>query len=63
MEAVKREYRNRYGIDMQRAVAEGTRGEVGHFCEMLCVRRMGDEVREVRRVEEYRVEETRRRYD
>jgi hypothetical protein len=33
MEAVKREYRNRY--------------------EMLCVRRMGDEVREVRRVEEY----------
>lgn len=55
MEAVKREYRNRYGVDMQKAVAEGTRGEWGQFCEGLCVRRMGDEVREVRR-EEYRVE-------
>lgn len=53
MEAVKREYRARYGTDMQVAVREGTRGEWGHFCEMLCVRRMGDEVREMRRVEEY----------
>lgn len=53
MEAVKREYRTRYGTDMQAAVREGTRGEWGHFCEMLCVRRMGDEVREMRRVEEY----------
>jgi len=44
MEAVKREYRTRYGVDMQVAVREGTRGEWGHFC---------DEVREVRRVEEY----------
>ena len=62
MEAVKREYRNRYGVEMQKAVAEGTRGEVGAFCEMLCVRRMGDEVREVRDVrEEFIVEETRRR--
>ncbi|KUJ14485.1 Annexin [Mollisia scopiformis] len=56
MEAVKREYRARYGVDMQKAVAEGTRGEWGHFCEMLCVRRMGDEVRRVERVEEYRVD-------
>ena len=54
MEAVKREYRTRYGIDMQKAVSEGTKGEWGQFCEMLCVRRMGDEVREVRRVEEYK---------
>ncbi|KAG9231249.1 putative Annexin A1 [Amylocarpus encephaloides] len=65
MENVKREYRNRYGVDMQKAVKEGTRGEVGAFCEMLCVRRMGDEVREVGRREEVReysrVEETRRR--
>ncbi|TVY48823.1 Annexin [Lachnellula occidentalis] len=53
MEAVKREYRNRYGIEMQKAVAEGTRSDWGHFCEMLCLRRMGDEVREVRRVDEY----------
>ncbi|CZR63859.1 uncharacterized protein PAC_13756 [Phialocephala subalpina] len=56
MELVKREYRTRYGVDMQRAVAEGTKGEWGHFCEMLCVRRMGDEVRSVERVEEYRVD-------
>ncbi|RFU35048.1 hypothetical protein B7463_g1329, partial [Scytalidium lignicola] len=35
MEAVKREYRNRYGIEMQQAVAEGTRGDWGHFCEMF----------------------------
>ena len=51
MEAVKREYRTRYKVDMQKAVAEGTRGkEWGHFCEMLCVRRMEDDVRTV---EEY----------
>jgi hypothetical protein len=51
MEAVKREYRGRYGVDMQVAVREGTKGEWGRFCEMLCVRRMGDEVRRVERVE------------
>ena len=27
MEAVKREYRARYGVEMQQAVREGTRGE------------------------------------
>lgn len=57
MELVKKEYRTRYGIDMQVAVREGTRGEWGRFCELLCVRRMGDEVRRVERVEiheEYR---------
>lgn len=53
MEAVKKEYKNRYGVDMQKAVAEGTRSDWGRFCEMLCVRRMGDEVQEFRRVEEY----------
>lgn len=47
MEAIKREYRRKYEIDMQTAVAAGTRGDVGRFCQMLCVRRMGDEVREV----------------
>jgi hypothetical protein len=56
MELVKKEYRARYGVEMQAAVREGTRGEWGHFCEMLCVRRMGDEVRRVERVEEYRVD-------
>jgi hypothetical protein len=59
MEAVKREYRTRYGVDMQKAVAEGTKGEWGHFCEMLCVRRMGDEVREVKRVDDYNVVQSR----
>ncbi|KAH8601632.1 hypothetical protein B0O99DRAFT_588823 [Bisporella sp. PMI_857] len=51
MEAVKREYRLRYNVDMQVAVREGTRGQWGRFCEQLCVRRMGDEVRRVERVE------------
>jgi hypothetical protein len=56
MEAVKREYRQRYGVEMQQAVKEGTRGEWGRFCEGLCVRRMGDEVRRLERVE--MIEET-----
>lgn len=51
MEAVKREFRTRYGGEMQAAVREGTRGEWGRFCEGLCVRRMGDEVRRVEVVE------------
>lgn len=51
MEAVKKEYRNRYGIDMRKAVAQGTKGEWGQFCEMLCVTRMHDEVR---RLDEFR---------
>jgi len=48
MEAVKREYRIKYGVDMRTAVKEGTRGDWGRFCEGLCVRRMGDEVREMK---------------
>ncbi|KAH8802657.1 putative Annexin A1 [Xylogone sp. PMI_703] len=63
MEAVKRAYRDRYGIEMQQAVAEGTRGDWGHFCEMLCVKRMSDDVRRVERiekVEEYRLSSSRR---
>ncbi|TVY26904.1 Annexin [Lachnellula hyalina] len=36
IEAVKREYRKRYEVDMQKAVVEGTRGEWGQFCEILC---------------------------
>jgi hypothetical protein len=51
MEAVKREYRTRYGKELQVAVREGTKGSWGEFCEELCVRRMGDEVRRVERVE------------
>jgi len=44
MENIKREYRIKYGVEMQVAVREGTRGEWGRFCEMLVVKRMGDEV-------------------
>jgi hypothetical protein len=51
MEAVKREYRNRYGVEMRKAVRDGTRGDWGHFCEMLCVTRMGDDVK---RLDDYR---------
>ncbi|CAL3967876.1 unnamed protein product [Diplocarpon coronariae] len=47
MELVKKAYRERYGVELQRAVREGTRGDWGLFCEGLCVRRMGDEVRHV----------------
>jgi hypothetical protein len=51
MEAVKREYRLRYGKDLQEAVRGGTKGAWGEFCEELCVRRMPDDVRRVERVE------------
>jgi len=50
MEAIKREYKVRYGIELLEAVREGTKGDWGRFCEELCVRRMPDEVREVGRV-------------
>jgi len=51
MEAVKREFRARYGRELQGAVAEGTKGAVGEFCEQLCVARVGDDVRRVERIE------------
>lgn len=56
MEAVKREYRNRYGKELQQAVREGSKGAWGEFCQELCVRRMPDDVRRVERVKavEYR---------
>ncbi|KAF7956081.1 hypothetical protein EAE96_005002 [Botrytis aclada] len=47
LEEVKREYRDRYGIDMQEAVREGVRGDVGRFLEGLCMWRERDRVREV----------------
>ena len=53
IELIKREYKVRYGIDMASAVAENTKGEWGRFCQALCVRRMGDEVREVGRRGEF----------
>jgi hypothetical protein len=50
MEAIKREYRNRYGKELQQAVRDGSKGAWGEFCEELCVRRMPDDVRRVERV-------------
>ncbi|KAK6603583.1 annexin ANXC4 [Botrytis cinerea] len=47
LEEVKREYRDRYGIDMQDAVRDGVRGDVGRFLEGLCMWRERDRVREV----------------
>lgn len=47
LEEVKREYRDRYGIDMQDAVRDGVRGDVGRFLEGLCMWRESDKVREV----------------
>ncbi len=51
MEAIKKEYRARYGKDLQDAIRNGTKGRWGEFCEEICVKRMGDEVRRVERVE------------
>lgn len=51
MEAVKREYRTRYGKELQQAVHEGTKGVWGHICEELCVKRTPDDVKRVERVE------------
>lgn len=55
MEAIKREYRNRYGKELQEAVREGTKGAWGEFCEELCVKRVGDEVKRFERVERIEV--------
>ena len=61
MEAIKREFRTRYGVEMQTAVRDGTRGDWGRFCELLCVRRMGDEVRRVERIEKVEIRNEYRR--
>ncbi|KAI9736517.1 MAG: hypothetical protein M1818_006028 [Claussenomyces sp. TS43310] len=55
MEAVKREYRTRYGKELQQAVRDGSRGSWGEFCEELCVMRMPDDVRRVERVEKVQI--------
>ncbi|CAD6446114.1 6dbff52a-dbf0-40ac-be83-2c0013d21af8 [Sclerotinia trifoliorum] len=47
LEEVKREYRDRYGIEMQDDVVKGVRGDVGKFLEGLCLWRERDRVREV----------------
>ncbi|KAG6010460.1 hypothetical protein E4U21_006462 [Claviceps maximensis] len=44
MQAVKRAYRERYGVDLSEAVREGTRGQWGRFCRELCIARMPERV-------------------
>jgi hypothetical protein len=51
MAAVKLAFRERYGQDLQTAVAKGTSGEWGEFCQALCISRMPDDVKRVERVE------------
>jgi hypothetical protein len=51
MAAVKVAFRERYGLDLQEAVKEGTSGEWGEFCRALCVSRMPDHVKRIERVE------------
>jgi hypothetical protein len=55
MEAIKREYRARYGKELQQAVRDGTKGVWGQFCGELCVKRMPDDVKRVERVERIEV--------
>lgn len=47
MEAVKREYRQRYGVELIEAVREGTKGEWGEFCAELCVYRQPTEIKRI----------------
>ncbi|KAB8287702.1 hypothetical protein EYC80_010266, partial [Monilinia laxa] len=47
LEEIKREYRARYGIEMQDAVSQGVRGDLGRFLEGLCMWRESDRVREM----------------
>lgn len=47
MEAVKRAYAQRYGIDLGEAVREATSGEWGLFCGQLCIARTPNEVKRV----------------
>ncbi|KAG5984479.1 hypothetical protein E4U55_004602 [Claviceps digitariae] len=44
MQAVKRAYRERYGVDLSEAVREATRGQWGQFCRELCIARMPERV-------------------
>lgn len=49
MEAVKRAYRERYQLDLQEAVRDGTSGEWGQFCYELCIYRMPNDVKQFER--------------
>ncbi|RYP73917.1 hypothetical protein DL771_003359 [Monosporascus sp. 5C6A] len=45
MAAIKRAYRDRYGVELADAVRDGTSGQWGLFCQQLIVTRMPDEVK------------------
>ena len=49
--AIKKAYRERYGVDLSTAVRDGTSGEWGHFCQELIVTRMPDDVKRFSKVE------------
>ncbi|KAG5935751.1 hypothetical protein E4U53_000378 [Claviceps sorghi] len=44
MQAVKKAYLERYGLDLSEAVRDGTRGAWGQFCRELCIVRMPERV-------------------
>lgn len=49
MEAVKKAYAQRYGVDLGDAVRDATSGEWGLFCGELCIARTPNDVRRVAR--------------
>ena len=55
MEAIKRAYAQRYGVDLSEAVREATSGEWGLFCGELCIARMPNEIKRFARPGDERV--------
>jgi hypothetical protein len=50
MSAVRKAYRERYGVELQEAVRGCTSGLWGTFCEELCIRRHPHDVRTFQKV-------------
>ena len=50
MEAVKRAYAQRYGVELSEAVRDATTGEWGIFCGQLCIARTPNDVKRVARL-------------
>lgn len=51
MQAVRRAYLARYGVELQEAVRDATSGKWGLFCEELCIARVPNDVRRMRSIE------------
>ena len=47
---VKAEYEDRYGVSLQAAVLDATKGPLSEFLAGLCISRMPDDVRQVERL-------------